>query len=142
MALPAVMVVAVPPRSRSAEGFVDEGGLDGFEDGGGGFGFAEMIEHHGRRPDLANGVGDAFAGDVGGGAMDRLEEGGEAAFGVDVAGGSDADGAGAGGAEVGEDVAEEVGGYDDVEAVGVEDEVRGEDVDVIFVPGARRGRLC
>jgi hypothetical protein len=42
---------------------------------------------------------------------------------------------GAGWAEVGEDVAEEVGGDHHVEAVGVEDEVRGEDVDVIFVPG-------
>ena len=67
--------------------------------------------------------------------MDGLEERREAAFRIDVAGGSDADGSGAGGAEVGEDVAEEVGGDDDVEAVGVEDEVRGEDVDVVLVPG-------
>ncbi len=47
--------------------------------------------------------------------------------------GSDADGAGAGGAEIGEDVAEQVAGDDDVETVGVHDEVRREDVDVVFV---------
>src|ERR1700724_704305 len=67
--------------------------------------------------------------------MYGFEERREAAFGIDVARGSDADGSGAGGTEVREDVAEEVGGYDDVEVVGLEDEVRGEDVDMEFVPG-------
>ncbi len=78
-----------------------------------------MFEHHGGGPDLANGVGDAFTGDVRGGAMDGLEEaGGELAFGVDVAAGCDADGSGTGRSEVGEDIAEEVAGDDDVEPVG------------------------
>ena len=124
----------------SAKRFVYQSGFDCFEDGGAGFDLAEVIEHHGGGPDLADGIRDAFAGDVGGGAVDGFEERWEAAFGVDVAGGRDADGTGAGGAEVGEDVAEEVGGYDDVEAVGVEDEVRGEDVDVEFVPGDTSGK--
>ena len=47
--------------------------------GGRGFGFSEVVEHHGGAPDLADGVGDAFAGDVRGGAVDRFEEAGELA---------------------------------------------------------------
>src|SRR5439155_8765799 len=46
----------------------------------------------------------------------------------------DADGAGAGGAEIRQDVAEQVGRYDDVEPVGMRDEVRGQDIDVELVP--------
>src|ERR1035441_2351646 len=120
-----------------AAGFVDQGGFDGFQDGGAGFDFAEVIEHHGSGPDLGDGICDAFSGDVRGGAVDGFEERRKAAFGIDVAGGCDADGSGAGGAEVGEDVAEEIGGDDDVEAVGVEHEVGSEDVDVVLVPGYR-----
>ena len=58
---------------------------------------------------------------------------------VDVGARGDADGAGAGGPEVGQDVAEQVAGHDDVEPVGVQHEVRGEDVDVELVDAARRG---
>ena len=43
------------------------------------------------------------------------------------------------GSEVGQDVAEQVAGDDDVEPVGVHDEVRGQDVDVVLVHGDRRG---
>jgi hypothetical protein len=51
---------------------------------------------------------------------------------VQVRAGGDADGAGHGGAEVGEDVAEQVRAHDHVEALGEADEVRGEDVDVVL----------
>ena len=102
-----------------------------------------MVEHDGGGPDLAYGLAMFWLGDVGGGAVDGFEEGGVEALAVDVAGGGDADGAGRRrGAEVGEDVAEEVGGYDDVEAVGVEDEVGGEDVRCGICRGGCRGRLC
>src|SRR5207245_2718658 len=53
---------------------------------------------------------------------------------VDVGGRRDAEGAGAGGAEIRQDVAEQVGRYDDVEPVRMRDEVRGQDIDVELVP--------
>ena len=119
--------------------------LDRAHDRGGGVRLAEMLEHHRRRPDLADRVGDALAGDVGRRAVDRLEQRRDRAIGVDVAARRDADRAGAGRAEIGEDVAEQVGGDDDVEAIGVHHELRGQDVDMIFVGAhvriARRHRL-
>ena len=66
--------------------------------------------------------------------MHGLEHRREIAFRVDVARRRDADGAGAGGAEIGEDVAEQIGADHDVEPIGMQHEVRGEDVDVILVP--------
>jgi hypothetical protein len=52
---------------------------------------------------------------------------------VDVGRGRDADGAGAGGAEVGQDVAEEVGATTTSNQSGMQHEVRGQDVDVELV---------
>jgi hypothetical protein len=47
--------------------------------------------------------------------------------------GRDADGAGAGRPEVGQDVAEQVAGHHHVEALRLQHEARGEDVDVLLV---------
>ena len=91
---------------------------------------AEMIEHHGTGPDLADRIGDALAGDVGGGAVHRLEHGGELAGGVDVPAGGQSDAAADRGGEVGEDVAEQVVGDDHVEAARVVDQVDGGGIDV------------
>ena len=55
------------------------------------------------------------------------------AFRVDVGGGRDADGAGGGRTEIGQDVAEQVGADHHVEPVRMLDEVRGQDVDVVLV---------
>src|SRR5882724_8074179 len=54
-------------------------------DGSGSSTLAKMLEHHGSRPDLADRVGDAAAGNVGCRAMHRLEHRGVFARGVDVA---------------------------------------------------------
>src|SRR5205814_8714298 len=91
-----------------------EEALDGSDDGGAGFLVAEVIQHHGAGPDLADRVGDALAGDVGRAAVHRLEHGGERALGIDIAAGGDGDGAGGGGAVVGENVPEQVGDDDHV----------------------------
>src|SRR6267154_209510 len=69
---------------------------------------AQVLEHHRAGPDLSDGVRDVLSGDVGGRAVHRLEHRREFALGVDVARGRDADRAGAGGAEIREDVAEEI----------------------------------
>src|SRR5438067_268574 len=92
-------------------------------------GFVHCAWSCGGAPDLPDGVGDALAGDVRGGAVDGFEEAGELAFGVDVAAGGDADGTGTRRAQIREDVAEEVAGDDDVEPVGVHNEVRRQDID-------------
>src|SRR5258708_30748157 len=94
---------------------------------------SEVLEHHRARPDLPDRVGDVPARDVRRRAVHRLEHRREFAFRVDVARGGDADGAGAGGAEVREGVAEEVRPDHDVEPVRMLHEVGGEDVDVVLV---------
>src|ERR1700678_114181 len=75
----------------------------------------EMIQHHGARPDLPNGVRDALTGDVGRGPVHRLEQRWKIAFRVDVARRRNANGARAGRPKVREDVAEEVRGDHDIE---------------------------
>ncbi len=106
-----------------------EGLDDGVVDGGGGFRRAEVIEHHGCREDGGHGVGDAFTEDVGGGTVDGFEHGGEAAGGVEIGAGGEADGAGNDGGEVAEDIAEQVGCDDDIEGVGAANEVHGGGID-------------
>ena len=92
-----------------------------------------MLEHHRTRPDLADRVGDAAAGNVGCRAMHRLEHRGVFACGVDVARGCYADRADHGGAEIGQDVAKQVRADHDIEPIGVADEMRGQDIDVVLV---------
>src|SRR5262249_27494199 len=84
-----------------------------------------MIEHQACGEDGADGVGDAFAGDVGGGAVDRLEHAGMGAFGVEVGAGGQPEAAGDDGGQVGEDIAEEVAGHDYVEGFRPADQVHG-----------------
>src|SRR5690606_6655960 len=92
---------------------------DGLLDLGRLVGQAEVVEHHGDGQDGRGGVGLALPGDVGGAAVDRLEHARRGALGVDVAARGQADAAGDGGAEVGDDVAEEVVGDDHVEPLGL-----------------------
>src|SRR5437868_6061010 len=91
-----------------AERLVDQRSLNRLQDRSPRLEFAEMIEHHRRRPDLADGIGDAFPSNVWSGPMHGFEERREAPLRIDVARRSDADGSGAGRSEVGENVAEEV----------------------------------
>ena len=89
-----------------------------------------MREQHRDREDRGRRVGLALAGDVGRAAVDRLEHRRVLAAGVDVAGRGQADAAGDRRGDVGDDVAEEVVGDDDVEAarVGRHEDRRGVDV--------------
>src|SRR6266853_1787796 len=100
---------------------------------------SEVLEHHRAGPDLSDGIRDVLPGDGGGRAVHRLEYRREFALGGDVARGRDADRSGAGGAEVREDVAEEIRPAHHVEPVRVLDEVGGEDVDVVLVGLDHRG---
>ena len=83
--------------------------------------------------DRGGGVGDALSGDVRGRAVDGLEHGRCGASGIDVAAGSQADAAGDGAGEVGDDVAEEVVRDDDVEPCRIHGHVDGRGVDVHVV---------
>src|SRR6185312_8279362 len=67
--------------------------LDGAHDGARRLRMPQMLEHHGAGPDLADGIGDSLAGDVGRTAVHRLEHGGEFTLRIDVAAGRDGDGA-------------------------------------------------
>jgi hypothetical protein len=93
----------------------------------------QEVQHQRAGPDHGDRVGDVLAVDVGRRAVHRLEQAGEGALGVQVGRGRDADGAGGGRAQVAEDVAEQVGGGHHVEALRLQHEARGEDVDVLLV---------
>src|SRR5262245_63906544 len=92
-----------------------------------------MLEQHGGGQDRGGGVRLALAGDVGGRTVHRLEHARRRAVGVDVAAGGQPDAAGDRGGEVGDDVAEQVVGDDDVEParVGGQEDRRRVDVQVV-----------
>src|SRR5690554_6741645 len=92
-----------------------------------------MFKHHGTGPDLADGIGDALAGDIRRTAMHRFEQAGELAFRIDIGRGRHSDSSGTGRAQVGENVAKQVAGNHDIEPVGMQDEVGGKDVDMELV---------
>jgi len=95
----------------------------------------EVVEHHRDGKDRRSRIGDSPTGDVRRGAVDGLEHGGVTAAGVDVSAGSQADAAGYGGPDVGEDVAEEVVRDDDIEATRLADEEHGSSIDVAVIDG-------
>src|SRR6478736_9445522 len=105
-----------PARRAAAGGALGDVGDRRGLDRGGGVGVPEVVEEQRRGQDRGGGVGLLLARDVGRRAVDRLEHGGRGPVGVDVAGRGQADAAGDGGGEVGDDVAEEVVGDDHVEA--------------------------
>ena len=82
---------------------------------------AEEVQDLGRGPDGRQRIGDSLAGDVRRGAVDGLEHGGELPLRVQVGPGGQAHAAGDGGAQVGEDIAEEVGGDNDLKPLRVFD---------------------
>ena len=108
-------------------------GFDGSHDCIVGTGAAQVLHHHGSGPDCADGVGDALAGDVGGGAVHRFEHGREPPFGVDVGRRRDGDGAGAGRTQVREDVSKQVGANHDIEMLRHTHEIGGENIDVVLI---------
>ncbi len=94
-----------------------------------------MVEQERDREDRRGRVGLLLAGDVGGGSVHRLEHARERARAVDVARRGEADAARDRGRQVGDDVAEQVVGDDDVEAGRVGDQEDHGRVDVQVVDG-------
>ena len=118
IALPtsAVVACAADVGVRGAER-IGQRRFDGAHDRRRRVGMAEMLEHHRARPDLADRIGDALAGDVRRGAVHRLERRRKIALGIDVGRRRDADRAADGRTEIGQDVAEQVRADDDVEPI-------------------------
>ena len=114
--------------------------LDAALDGGCGFGFTEVGQHHRGGPDLADGIGDAFSGDVWSGTVDGLEHGGILFRRIQIRGGSDPDRSHYRGAQIGKDVAEQVRSHDHVKRFGTAHKMGRENVDVILI-GADIGEL-
>src|ERR1700759_4477881 len=106
---------------------------DGLLDPGGFGGQAQVLAEHGGGQDGCGRVGLALAGDVRRAAVDRLEHAGRGPLRVDVAARGEPDPAGHRGPQVGEDVAEEVIGDDDVETFGLGDEEHRRGVHVAVV---------
>ena len=86
-----------------------QGSLDCGAHHGGGGRDAKMVEHHGGTEDGCDRIGDALAGDVGRGAVDRFEHRRERSLRVDVAAGGETESSSDDAAEVGQEIAEQVG---------------------------------
>ena len=93
-----------------------------------------MLQHHRAGPDHADRIGDAHPGDIRRRAVHRFEHRRKIAGRIDVAGRRDADRAGAGGTQIRQNIAEQVGADHDVELVGIQHEMCGENIDVELVP--------
>src|SRR5260370_21756086 len=87
--------IGVAAEVAGAQRLLAEHALDRVYDGAAGVLLAEVVEHHGARPDLADGIGDALPGNVGRGAVNRLEHRRVLAFRVDVAARRETRGSGA-----------------------------------------------
>lgn len=118
------------PKIRGENCALGDNSLDPPHDGACGIWMTEVIQHHRSCPDLPDRVRDSLARYVGSRAMNWFEQTGVIAIGVDVRTRGDSDRPRICGAEIGEDVAEEVTGHHDVEPIRVQHEVCREDVDV------------
>src|ERR1700680_4054133 len=131
-------------RDRLAEGFggrstaeirgprralVGKHRFDRTHDCGGGGRAAEVFEHQRSRPDLTDRVGDTLACDVRRRAVNRLEGRRINAFRIDIRRRRDADCAAHRWAQVGKNVAEQIGADHDVEPIRMLYELRAQDVD-------------
>ena len=92
-----------------------------------------MVEHHRTRPDLADRVGYAAAGDVRRGTMNRLEHRWVLALGIDVAGRRDADRADDRRPQIGQNIAEQIRPDHHIEPIGMTHEMGRQDIDVVLV---------
>ena len=92
-----------------------------------------MLQHQSAAPYLANGIRDPFARDVGRGSMNRLEQTGMNSFWIDIGRRRNADCPGTGGTEVGKNIAEQVTSDNNVEPIGMQNKIRAQNINVIFV---------
>ncbi len=100
----------------------------------GGAALSEVLKQHDDRPERAYRVGPALAHDVEGRTVDRLEHRRVETFGVDVAGGGNAQAAGQCGGQIAQYVGMQIGGDDGVERRGTIDHAGGGRIDQLFVP--------
>ncbi|BAK13564.1 probable tartrate dehydrogenase/decarboxylase [Pantoea ananatis AJ13355] len=110
-----------------------QGTLNGVQHGITGFLVAEMLQHHGTTPNLADRVGDIFTGDIGRRAVHRFKQAGEFAFRIDIGRRRDANGAGAGRAEIRQDIAKQIAGNHHIKPVGMQHKIGGKNINMIFI---------
>src|SRR5699024_8913227 len=93
----------------------------------------EVVEEQSGRENSGRGVGLRRAGDIGSGAVNRLKHARASAIRIDVSARRESDSARYGGRQVGENIAEEVVGHNDVKASRVGDHVDGGGIDMDIV---------
>ena len=105
--------------------------LDGLVDARRGVGLADMGQQKRHGHDRRGGIGDALARDVGRAAMHGFEHRRIRPRRIDIAAGRQPDAAGHRGGEIGDDVAEQIVGHDDVEPARISNHVDSGGVDVL-----------
>ncbi len=109
-------------------------GLDGLHQAARGGLLSQVLQQHHHRPERADRVGQPLAHDVEGRAVDRLEHRRITAFGIDVAGRSNAQAAGQRRRQVAQDVGVQVGRHDGVERGRPVDHAGRRRIDQFLVP--------
>ncbi|CSS33705.1 Uncharacterised protein [Shigella sonnei] len=99
---------------------------------------AEKIEHHRTGPNCGDRVSNIFPVDIRRGTVDRLEERRESAFRIQVGGWGNANGAGAGRAKIGKDIAKQIGRHHHIEAFRLHHKTRAENINMLLVPADLR----
>ena len=95
---------------------------------------AEEVEHHRAGPDGGNRVGDIFAVDIRRGTVHRFKQRREGAVRVEIRRRSNADSAGTGRTEVGENIAEQVGADHHVKTLRLQHEAGAQNINMLFIP--------
>ena len=86
----------------------DQQSFDGVDDFISPLVITEELEHLTDTPDRCERIGDAFAGDIRSGTVDRLEHRGEFSFGIEIGAGGEPHASRDCGSEIGQDIAEQI----------------------------------
>ena len=113
-------VVAVPPRSREEVTAGRGIPLDRLHQTACRALLAEMVQHHHRRPERAERIGDTLAHDVEGRAVDRFEHRRKLPLRIEVGGRRNAEGTGQRSSKIAENVSVKIGGNNDIQRTWVE----------------------
>jgi hypothetical protein len=93
----------------------------------------QVIKHHRTRPDLSDRIGNPLAGNVRRRAVYGLEHARVLALRIQIGRWRDTDGPSNCGTEIGEDIAKQIAGNDNIEPIGVQYEMRSQDIDMVLI---------
>jgi len=95
--------------------------------------FAEVLQHQCPRPDLRDGISDAFSRDVRGRAVHRLKHRRELPLGIQICGRGKTDRANGRRCKIGQNVPKQVRRHHHIKPIWISDKMRTQNVDVVLI---------